>query len=66
MERILLIAMGWFFVVGGAIVLGILLELTLHRRKMKRLEENFSRMDFDAIEESRILEEEKKAFRRSA
>ena len=66
MEKMLLITMGWLFVVGGAIVLGILLELTIHRRKSKRLDESFSRMGFDVPEESGTSEEEEREFRRSA
>ena len=66
MEKMLLITMGWLFVVGGAIVLRILLELTSHRRKSKRLDENFSRMGFDVLEESGASEEEEREFRRSA
>lgn len=66
MEKLLLITMGWLFVVGGAIVLGILLELAIHRRALKRLEENSSWMDFDLPEESRDLEEEERDIRRSA
>lgn len=66
MEKILLITMGWLFVVGGAIVLGILLELAIHQRKSRRLDENFSRMGFDSPEESRASEEEEREIRRSA
>lgn len=66
MEKMLLITMGWLFVVGGAIVLGILLELTIHRHKSKRLDENFSGMGFDVPEESGASEEEEREFRRSA
>ena len=66
MEKILLITMGWLFVVGGAIVLGILLELAIHQRKSKRLDENFSRMSFDSPEESRASEEDEREIRRSA
>lgn len=44
MERLLLIAMAWTFIVGGAIFLAVLLEHALHHRKMARLEDNFRRM----------------------
>jgi len=66
MEKILLITMGWLFVVGGAIVLGILLELAIHQRRSRRLDENFSRMGFDSTEESRASDEEEREIRRSA
>ena len=65
MEKIVLITMGWLFVVGGAIVLGVLLEHTLHRRKSKWQDENFARVKFDSSERLEGLEEGEREFRRS-
>ena len=66
MEKILLITMGWLFVVGGAIVLGALLEHTIHQRKSKRHDENFARMKCDSPEKAQGFKEEEREFRRSA
>lgn len=66
MENMLLIILGWLFVLGGAIVLGVLLELTIHRRKSKRLDENFARMKFDSKEKAQGPKEEERKLRRSA
>lgn len=66
MEKILLITMGWLFVVVGAVVLGVLLENTLHRRKSKRQDENFARMKFDSSEKLEGFEEGEPEIRRSA
>lgn len=66
MERILLIAMGWLFVVGGAIFLGVLLEHVLHRRKMARLDSNFTKMNFDSFAEDQKSSDKERQLRRSA
>ena len=66
MDNIVLITMGWLFVVGGAIVLGVLLEQTLHRRTSKRQDENFARMKFDSSETIEGFKEEERKVRRSA
>ncbi|MDK1020470.1 MAG: hypothetical protein QGD90_02390 [Candidatus Hydrogenedentes bacterium] len=66
MERIVLIAMGWLFVVGGAIFLGILVEHLLHRRKMARLDINFDRMNFDSSAADHASSDKARQLRRSA
>ncbi len=66
MERLLLITLAWTFIVGGAMFLAVLLERTLHQRKMARLEENFRRMKMGARRPVGTPVEEVKRFRRSA
>ena len=66
MERILLIAIGWLFIVGGAIFLGVLVEHVLHNRKMARLDSNFIRMNFDSLADDQESSHKKRQLRRSA
>ncbi len=66
MEKILLITMGWLFVVGGAIVLGALLEYVLHQRKSKRLDANFDSIKSESPQDPQGLKEAEREFRRSA
>ncbi len=66
MERLLLIAMAWIFIVGGAIFLAVLLEHTLHHRKMARLEDNFRRMKMSSPTSVGTPTEKVERLRRSA
>lgn len=66
MERILLIAMGWLFVIGGAIFLGVLFEHVLNRRKMARLDSNFTKMNFDSFADDQKSSDKERQLRRSA
>ncbi len=66
MERILLIALGWLFIVGGAIFLGVLVEHVLHSRKMARLDSNLDRMNVDSFVDDQESSDKERQLRRSA
>lgn len=66
MERLLLITMAWTFIVGGSMYLAVLLERTLHYRKMARLEDNFRRMKLNSRRPVGVAEEREEGLRRSA
>lgn len=66
MERLLVIAMAWIFIVGGAVFLAVLIERVLHQRKMARLQENFTRMKLGVSAQVGLSPNEGEKLRRSA